>query len=330
MNLETTYLGLKLKNPLVASASPLSATVEGIKRLEDAGVAAVVLPSLFEEQIQNESQELDYYLTYGTDSNFEALSFFPEADQYRVGPNDYLNLIKGAKESVDIPIIASLNGVSRGGWMRYATLMEQAGADALELNIYYIATDPTLSGSEVEMMYQESVRAVREAVSIPLAVKIGPYFSSLPYVARSLSKAGADALVLFNRFYQPDLNLETLAVVPDLHLSTSDDLRLPLRWIAILYGRLAVDLALTSGVHNYRDVLKGLMAGATVTMLASEMLANGTDRIKEILTDLEKWMVEFEYESVLQMRGSMSQRNVAETAAYERANYMKVLQSYKL
>ncbi|MDR3707284.1 MAG: dihydroorotate dehydrogenase-like protein [Capsulimonadaceae bacterium] len=330
MNLETTYLGLKLKNPIVAAASPLSASVDGVKRLEDAGASAVVLPSLFEEQIQAESQELDYYLSYGTESNAEALDFFPEAAEYRVGPTDYLNLIRGAKESVEIPVIASMNGVSRGGWMRYAKLMEQAGADALELNVYFVATDPTLSGAEVEMMYQESVRAVRESVSIPLSVKIGPFFSSLPYVARSLSKAGADGLVLFNRFYQPDLDLDKLEVIPNLQLSTPSDLRLPLRWIAILYGRLAVDLALSGGVHSHLDVLKGLMSGASVTQIASELLANGPGRIGEILTSLNAWLDEFEYESIIQLRGSMSQRNVAETAAYERANYMKVLNSYKL
>jgi dihydroorotate dehydrogenase (fumarate) len=330
MNLETTYLGIKLKNPIVAAASPLSATLDGVKKLAQAGVGAIVLPSLFEEQIQAESQELDYYLSYGTESNAEALDFFPEADEYRVGPNQYLDLIRKAKAEVDVPIIASLNGVSRGGWIRYAKLVEEAGADALEVNIYYVATDPALSGAEVEMMYQETVRSIRESVHIPIAVKVGPFFSSLPYVARSLVKAGANGLVLFNRFYQPNINIETLAVDSDLKLSTSDELRLPLRWIAILYGRLAVDFALSSGVHTADDVIKGLLAGATVVTLASELLANGVGRVGEILAEVTAWLEKYEYESVSQLRGSVSQKNVAETAAYERANYMKALASYKL
>jgi dihydroorotate dehydrogenase (fumarate) len=290
MNLETSYLGLKLKNPIVAAASPLSATLDGIKQLAEAGVGAVTLPSLFEEQIQSESQELDYYLTYGTDSNAEALNFFPEVEDYRVGPDQYLNLIRKAKESVNVPIIASLNGVSRGGWVRYAKLVEEAGADALEVNIYYIATDPSLSGAEVEMMYQETIRSVRESVKLPIAVKIGPFFSSLPYTARSLVKAGANGLVLFNRFYQPNLNIETLTVEPDLQLSTSEDLRLPLRWIAILYGRLAADFAISSGVHTAEDVIKGLMAGATIVTLASELLANGVGQAGVLLKGVTEWM----------------------------------------
>jgi dihydroorotate dehydrogenase (fumarate) len=328
-DLTTGYLGLPLKNPIVASASPLSRDLEGIRRLEDAGAAAVVLPSLFEEQITQESRELDHFLSYGADSFAEALSYFPEMGSYNTGPEGYLDLIRQAKEAVEIPVIASLNGVSRGGWTHYARLMEQAGADALELNIYYIATDPTLSSAIVERMYVDVVREVRASLQIQLAVKVGPYFSSMAHMAGSLAAAGADALVLFNRFYQPDFDLQNLEVVPHLVLSTSNDLRLPLRWVAILYGRIPVDFAITSGVHTHEDVLKAMMAGANVAMLASELLEHGVDRIGEILQDMAGWMEANEYESVAQMRGSMSQRHVAEPAAFERANYMKVLNSFR-
>jgi dihydroorotate dehydrogenase (fumarate) len=328
-DLTTSYLGLPLKNPIVASASPLSRDREGIRRLEDAGAAAVVLPSLFEEQITQESRELDHFLSYGADSFAEALSYFPEMESYNTGPEGYLDLIRQAKEAVEIPVIASLNGVSRGGWTHYARLMEQAGADALELNIYYIATDPTLSSAIVERMYVDVVREVRASLQIQLAVKVGPYFSSMAHMAGSLAAAGADALVLFNRFYQPDFDLQSLEVVPHLVLSTSNELRLPLRWVAILYGRIPVDFAITSGVHTHEDLLKAMMAGANVAMLASELLEHGVGRIGEILQEMAGWMETNEYESVAQMRGSMSQRHVAEPAAFERANYMKVLNSFR-
>jgi dihydroorotate dehydrogenase (fumarate) len=328
-DLTTTYLGLSLSHPIVPSASPLSHDLAGIRRLEDAGAPAVVMYSLFEEQIDGESRRLDHYLSSGTESYAEARSYFPEMASYNVGPEEYLRLIQQAKEAVQIPVIASLNGVSIGGWTRYARLMEQAGADALELNLYYIATDPDLAGAEVERMYEDVVCEVRRSVGIPLAVKIGPYFSSTAAMARTLAQAGADGLVLFNRFYQPDLDLENLEVVPHLVLSDSDELRLPLRWVAILYYRIPVDFAITSGVHTAEDVLKAMMAGANVAMMASELLAHGVGRIREVRDDMLRWMEEHEYESVTQMRGSMSQRHVAEPAAFERANYMKVLDAFR-
>lgn len=328
MNLTTTYLGLPLKNPIVASASPLSEHLSGIRRLEDAGASAVVMHSLFEEQLAKESHRLDHYLDYGTESFAEALNYFPEAEAYHVGPDQYLEKIRRAREAVDIPIIGSLNGISTGGWVRYAKEIEQAGADALELNIYYIPTDPDLTGAEVEARYLDIVRAVRSHIQIPLAVKLSPYFSSLAHMAQQLAGAGANGLVLFNRFYQPDLDLEHLEVRPHLVLSSSGELRLPLRWVAILYGRVPVDFAITSGVHSFEDVLKGMMAGAHVTMMASELLQHGIDRIAVILDELRHWMTLHEYESIQQMRGSMSQRHVKEPSAFERANYMKELQSW--
>ena len=328
MNLNTTYMGLNLKNPIVPSASPLSHSLDGIRKLEDAGASAVVMFSLFEEQINHQSQSLDHYLSFGTESFAEALSYFPEQESYKVGPEGYLELIRQAKESVKIPIIGNINGVSKGGWTRYAKLMEQAGADAIELNVYYIPTDPTVSGAEIEQMYIDVVKEVKESVSVPVAVKIGPYFSSVANMATKLQKAGADALVLFNRFYQPDFDLNALEVVPSLVLSKSEELRLPLRWAAILYGRVPVDIAITSGVHTSADVLKSMMAGAKISMMASELLQNGTGRIAQILDEITRWMMEFEYESIQQMQGSMSQKHVVEPAAYERANYMKELYSF--
>ena len=329
MNLTTNYLGTVLKNPIVASSSPLSHTVDSIRRLEDAGVAAVVMYSLFEEQIGFDSYYIDYHLTQGTDSYAESLSYFPDMQSYNVGPDQYLNLIRRAREKVDIPIIGSLNGASVGGWTDYATQIEEAGADALELNIYYLPTNTQISGIEVETLYLDIFSAVREAVTIPVAVKINPFFSSIPNMASRLSEGGADGLVLFNRFYQPDFDLENLEVAPRLVLSSSDDLRLPLRWVAILYGRLTADLAITSGIHTSHDVIKGLMAGAKVTMMASELLQKGVGRVGQILNELATWMNEHEYESVVQMIGAMSQKHCAEPAAFERANYMKTLDSYR-
>jgi dihydroorotate dehydrogenase (fumarate) len=328
-DLTTTYLGLTLKNPIVSSASPLSRDLDGIRRLEDAGAAAVVLPSLFEEQITQESRQLDHFLSYGTESFAEALSYFPEMESYNTGPEGYLELIQRAKESVNIPVIASLNGVSRGGWTHYARLMEEAGADALELNIYFIPTDPGMTGAVVEQMYLDVVRDVARHIHLQLAVKISPYFSSMANMASRFASAGADALVMFNRFYQPDLDLQNLEVVPHLVLSNSHELRLPLRWVAILFGCIPVDFAITSGVHTAEDVLKAMMAGGNVAMMASELLENGVGRIGAILDETVRWMEEYEYESVAQMRGSMSQRHVAEPAAFERANYMKALHSFR-
>lgn len=330
MNLSTTYLGLQLNHPVVPSASPLSQSLDGIRRLEDAGAPAVVMYSLFEEQIEGESHLLDHYLTYGADSFAEALNYFPEMDSYNVGPHAYLDLIRNAKAAVDIPIIGSLNGISAGGWVEYARYIQEAGADALELNIYYIPTDPLWSGAEVEQMYLDVVRTVKANVTIPVAVKVGPYFSSFANMAHRLTEAGANGLVLFNRFYQPDFDLEQLTVTPNLILSSAHEMRLPLRWVAILHGRVPTDFAITSGVHSHEDVLKGMMAGAKVVMLASALLRHGIGRIGEIVADMQRWMEEYEYESVAQMQGSMSQQNVADPAAFERANYMKVLQSWQL
>jgi dihydroorotate dehydrogenase (fumarate) len=329
MDLTTRYLGIEIEHPVVPSASPLSRTVDGIRRMEDAGAPAVVVHSLFEEQITLESSQLDHYLTYFTDAFAEALTWYPEMKEYHVGPEEYLDKIRRAKESVEIPVVGSLNGLTTGGWIAYAKEIEQAGADALELNVYYIPADPRMEGTAVEEMVLDVLRAVKKSVSIPVAVKLSPYYSSTAHVARRLADAGANALVLFNRFYQPDLDLERLEVVPTLALSVSEELRLPLRWVAILYGRVPVDFAITSGVHTYQDVLKGILAGANVTMMASELLKNGLPRIRQILAGVSTWMEEHEYESVAQMQGSMSQQHVSDPAAFERANYMRILQSWR-
>ena len=329
MNLTTNYLGMMLKNPIVASSSPLSHSVDSIRRLEDAGAAAVVMYSLFEEQIGFDSYYIDYHLTQGIDSYAEAISYFPDMQSYNVGPDEYLNLIRRAKEAVNIPIIGSLNGASVGGWTDYATLIEEAGADALELNVYYLPANTGIKGSDVEALYLDILTAVREVVTIPVAIKLSPFFSSIANMASCLSEQGADGLVLFNRFYQPDFDLENLEVAPRLVLSNSNELRLPLRWVAILYGRVNADLAITSGVHTSQDVIKGLMAGAKVTMMASELLQNGVRRIGQVLNEVVTWLTEREYESVTQMIGAMSQKHCAEPAAFERANYMKMLQSYR-
>jgi dihydroorotate dehydrogenase (fumarate) len=329
MDLTTHYLEMELKNPLVPSASPLSRSLDTIRRLEDAGAAALVMHSLFEEQITLESDRLDHYLSYFTDAFAEALSWYPAQPDYRIGPEEYLDHVRRAKEAVDIPIIGSLNGISIGGWISYAREIEEAGADALELNVYYIPTDPAMESRTVEQMVLDVLNAVKGSVSIPVAVKLSPYFSATANLAWRLAEAGADGLVLFNRFYQPDLDLESLEVVPNLVLSTSEELRVPLRWVAILYGRISVDLAITTGVHTHEDVLKGIMAGASVTMMASELLQNGVERIGEMLLAMAQWMEDHGYGSVAQMRGSMSQQNVADRAAFERANYMKTLQSWR-
>jgi dihydroorotate dehydrogenase (fumarate) len=327
-DLTTTYLGLKLKNPLVASASPLSKKVDTVRRLEDAGAAAVVMNSLFEEQITHESHELDHFLERGTHSYAEALSYFPDLVSYNLGPEPYLEHLRRVKDAVDIPVIGSLNGMSTGGWVQYAQKIEQAGVDALELNIYYLPVDPDLSSAELEDEYVNLVRDVRATVKIPIALKLSPFFTALPHVAKRFVEAGANGLVLFNRFYQPDFDLEELEIISNLELSRSYELRLPLRWIALLYGRIAADLALTSGVHDAIDVLKAMMAGASVAMTTSALLQHGIGRLTHILTDLQEWMEEHEYESIDYMKGSMSQRYVAEPSAFERANYMKALNSY--
>lgn len=330
INLSTTYLGLKLNTPLVASASPLSQRVETVQRLADAGVGAVVVYSLFEEQIIQHSLEMDRLLSYGADSFAEALSYLPDHGTYSIGPERYVEHIARLKRSVNIPIIGSLNGVSAGGWVHYAKLIEAAGADALELNIYYVPTDPNLTSVELEQAYVDLVKAVRAEITIPLAVKLSPYVSALPNLAWRLMEAGANGLVLFNRFYQPDFDLEHLTVVPNLHLSDHHELRLPLRWVALLYGRVPVDFAITSGVHTATDVLKAMMAGARVAMMASALLQNEpTEHLRVLLANLREWMTIHEYESISQMQGSMSQRNVAEPAALERSNYLNVLSSFR-
>ncbi len=328
-DLTTTYLGLRLSSPLVASASPLSKSVENVRKLQEAGAGAVVLYSLFEEQITHESLELDHYLQVGSHSYAESMSYFPDLEHYNLGPDQYLKHLEAVKAAVRIPVIASLNGVSSGGWIDYAQRMEEAGADALELNIYYLAVDPHLPAAELENSYVELVRDIAGQVGIPVAVKLSPFFSSLPHIARRLVEAGARGLVLFNRFYQPDFDLEALEVVPSLELSTSRDLLLPLRWIALLYGRVQADFALTSGVHSPENALKAIMAGANVAMLASELLAHGIPRLSEILDGVCEWMMLREYDSIEQMRGSMSQAAVADPGAFERANYMRVLDSFR-
>jgi len=330
IDLSTNYLGLSLKNPLVASSSPLCENLDNIRRMEDAGIAAVVLHSLFEEQITLQSIDLDHYLSYGTDSFSEALSYFPDMSYYNLGPEGYLEHIRKTKEAVNIPIVASLNGYSTGGWIKYARLMEEAGADALELNIYYVATDPYTTGQDVEQMYIDLIENVASGIKIPIAVKLSPYFSATANIAHRLSKSGARGLVLFNRFYQPDLDLDNLDVVPNLVLSTSEELRLRLRWVAILHGKVDVDLAVTGGVHTAQDVLKCMMAGANAAMMTSALLLRGIGYVSKIYMDLLNWMEENEYESIYQMQGSMSQKSVADPTAFERANYMRVLRSYAM
>ena len=328
-DLTTTYLGLELKNPLVASASPLSKKIERAQKLEEAGVSAIVMYSLFEEQIIHESLELDHYLTRGTNSFAEAQTYLPEINTYNMGPDKYLDHLAAIKAAVKIPVIASLNGVSKGGWVRYARFMQDAGADALELNMYYLSADPDLTGTELEDNYVDLVAEVKAAISIPLAVKLSPFITSLPNFARRLVAAGADGLVLFNRFYQPDFDLEELEVVRTLELSDSRDLLLPLRWVSILYRKVEADLALTSGIHTAGDVLKAMMAGAKVAMTASAILRDGYDVVSTILTELGTWMEEHEYESIKQMQGSMSQQAVAEPAAFERSNYIQILSEFR-
>lgn len=329
MDLSTSYLGMRLRTPLVCSASPLSETIDGLKSMEAAGASAVVLSSLFEEQLARDRDELLARLTENTNTFAEAQSFFPAVTGFHWGPEAYLDYIRTAKRTVKIPVIGSLNGTSLGGWTNYAREIQAAGADAIELNIYFIATNPDVAGGEVERMHVEILKAVRSAVSLSVAVKIGPYFSNMAGMAKRLDEAGAGALVLFNRFYQPDFDLDKLEVRPNLLLSTPQALRLPLHWTAVLHGRLKADLAATSGVHAAADVLKLLMAGASVTMLCSALYKFGVSHIRTIEADLVRWMEEREYASVAQMRGSMSQRNCADPGAFERQQYIRTLTTYK-
>jgi dihydroorotate dehydrogenase (fumarate) len=327
-DISTRYLGLALKSPLVASASPVCESVPNIRELEDAGVGAVVLPSLFEEQLELESNALDDDLWRGAESYPESQSLLPDLQGYNLGPDGYLDLIEGAKTAVDIPVIASLNGVSPGGWAEYARLMEEAGADAIELNIYSVPTEPTVSAVEVEKGYVDLVRQIKRTVRLPIAVKLSPFFSAPTNIAARLDDAGAEGLVLFNRFYQPDFDVDSLEVVPRLTLSHPDELLLRLHWTAILSDHIEADLAITGGVHSAIDVVKCILAGASVAMMASVLLQRGTHHAFSVLTDLHRWLEEHEYDSVRQMCGSMSRRSVPDPTAFERGNYMRVLSSY--
>jgi dihydroorotate dehydrogenase (fumarate) len=328
MDLSTNYLGLKLRTPLVPAASPLSEEIDSIKQMEDSGAAAVVLYSLFEEQLRQDREELTHHLEHGTYSTPEALTYFPEPEEFRLGPEEYLKHIAKAKQAVKIPVIASLNGSSVGGWIEYAKAIQQAGADAIELNIYHIPTDMTLTSAQVEQTYLDIVKAVKSAVTIPVTVKLSPFFTNFANMAKRLSEAGANGLVLFNRFYQPDIDLEGLEVKPNILLSTPMAMRVPLRWVALLYGRLNVSLAATSGIHRASDVLKMLMAGADVTMLCSALIRHGVRQVGVIERDLTAWMEEHEYDSVAQLKGSLSQKNCADPSAFERAQYMKAISQF--
>lgn len=329
MKLDSKYMGLDLKNPLVASASPLSRNLDNIKSLEDNGASAVVMFSLFEEQLIHESAAMDHLLSSGANSFAESLSYFPEVEDYEVGPDNYLELIRKAREATDIPVIASLNGASNQGWIEFSKKMEQAGASAIELNTYSLPVDLTLSGTDVEKNYIDVIKAVKKSVSIPVAVKLSPFFSSMGHMGKQIDAAGADALVLFNRFYQPDVDLDKLEILPSLELSQAHEIRLPLLWIAVLYGNVKASLAASRGVESADEVVKYIMAGADVVMTTSSLLKKGISHLRALLNDLEKWMEKKEYESVEQMRGCMSHKKVANPGAFERANYIKVLESYE-
>jgi dihydroorotate dehydrogenase (fumarate) len=330
VDLSTSYAGLTLKNPLVVSPSPLCKELSNLRRMEDSGAAAIVLHSLFEEQINVESNELDKYLWNSSDVSAESTSYYPDLENYNIGPDAYLEHLRKAKQSLSIPIFGSLNGVSEGGWVKYAKLMEEAGADGVELNVYFLATDPHQDSALIEHQYLHLVQSVKAQLKVPLVVKIGPYFSSMANFAKRVDEAGANALVLFNRFYQPDFDLNALEVVPNLHLSSSQELSLRLHWAAVLFGRIRADIAITGGVHTTEDVIKSMMAGARVAMTTSALLESGIGQLKTLLAGVEAWAESREYESIRQMQGSMSQQNVANPAAFNRANYMKVLSSYAL
>lgn len=329
MDLRTTYMGLELKNPIVASASPLSEKLDNIRRMEDAGAAAVVMFSLFEEQIRLENATIEHLMASGTESFAESLSYFPAFEDYQTGPEEYLELLRQASEALEIPLIASLNGVTDEGWVDMARRMQEAGAQGIELNVYYIPADLDMTGREVEHRYLDVLKAVKASVDIPVAMKLSPFFSAMANMARQFDEAGADALVLFNRFYQPDFDLERLEVMPNLELSTPHEIRLPLRWIAVLYGHVSASLAATRGVYGATEVVKYLMAGADVVMTTSALLQHGIGHLTTLVQGLEDWMTAKEYESVEQMKGSMSQRNCADPSAFERANYIKVLETYQ-
>ena len=328
IDLSTKYLGIQLKNPLVASASPLCENIENIKQMEKSGIAAIVLHSLFEEQVILQEKELNYALTQQTESYAESLSYLPDINDYRFAPDEYVDYIAKVKKAVDIPIIGSLNGISNSGWIRYGKKIEEAGADALELNIYYLPTTKTSSCQEIEQIYLDLVKRLRQNITIPIAVKLSPYFNSIPGITDQLAEEGADGLVLFNRFYQPDIDLTEMSVIPNLELSRSSELRLRLRWVAILYQKVKADLAITGGIHTIEDIIKGILAGANVTMMTSALLEKGIPYIDELIKGTEEWLRRHQYHSINEIRGLLSQQNVKETDAFERANYMKVLKSY--
>jgi dihydroorotate dehydrogenase (fumarate) len=328
VDLSTKYLGFSLKNPVVVAACPLTGKTDTLRKLEDAGAAAAVFPSLFEEQIEHDEAELAKVHEFGAESFAEALTYFPEPQDFRTGPEEYLDTLEKAKKAVKMPIFASLNGTTKGGWVRYAKMMQDAGADALELNIYYVAADLDAAAAEVEQQYLDLVAAVKQSISIPLAVKLGPYFSAFANMGKRLDQAGADGLVLFNRFFQPDIDLETLETTPKLVLSTPSELFVPLRWTAILHGKIRCSLAVTGGIHDAPGLIKALLAGADVGMIASVLYEEGLEQIKVILAEMEDWMEEKQYDSVEQMKGSMSQENCPDPEAFARGNYMKTLVSF--
>lgn len=329
MDLTTKYLGLNLNNPITIAASPLSREVDSVKKLEQAGASAIVMYSLFEEQINHDKQELDHFLNFGRDSFAESLSYFPEQEEFfNLEASEYLQHISELKKAIAIPVIASLNGVSKGGWISYAKQMQDAGADAIELNVYYVPTDLNLTAEQVEQMYIDDIKTVKAAVSIPVSLKVGPFFTSFAHSAKRFVEAGADGLVLFNRFYGPEIDVENLEVIQKLVLSTSSEIHLPLRWIALLSGQIKADLAATSGVHTAVDVVKLIMSGASVVQITSVLLKKGISHVELLLKELKDWMQDHNYKSLSQMRGSMSYKKIAEPAAYERANYMKTLQSF--
>ncbi|MDH3314752.1 MAG: dihydroorotate dehydrogenase-like protein [Betaproteobacteria bacterium] len=329
MDLRTKYMGLELRNPLVASASPLSEDIANIKRMEDAGAAAVVMFSLFEEQIRHEEEAVAHLTSYGADSFAEALSYFPDVEEFQIGAEQYLELIQRARGSVDIPVIASLNGLTNEGWIDYAKLMQEAGANAIELNVFYIPADIETTGRDIEERYVEIVKRVKGAVTVPVALKLSPFFSAFGNMARRLDEARIDALVLFNRFYQPDFDIDRLEVSLSLELSEPSEIRLPLAWIAMLYGRVHASLAATRGVHSAVEIIKYVMAGADAVMTTSALLKNGIGYAEHLLRDLEEWMEAREYASINQMKGSMSERNVADPTAFKRGNYVRMLEQYK-
>ena len=328
MQLDTTYMGLPLKHPIIASAGPISRTVDGIRTLEDSNAAAIVMFSLFEEQIRRENEISEQRMSAGAESFGESLSYFPEVENYDVGPDDYLELARHAVEATDVPIIASLNGFTNEGWIDYAKLIEETGVHGLELNVYYIPADITTTSAQVEARYLEVLQAVRSAVKIPIAIKLSPYFTAFGSMAKQLTDSGADALVLFNRFYQPEIDLESMSIAPTLELSQPNEIRLPLLWIAVLAGQVDASIAATSGVRSAAEVIKYLLAGADVVMTTSSLLRSGPRHMADLLRGLAQWMVDKGYDDVDQLRGAMSQRQAADPAAYERANYIKVLQSY--